>query len=150
MIYFVAIGACPWPRDKEKNLWDILEVSANWISEDVGSTPEERTKISGVRAEESSKTAFTSSTGGSVKRGPKLLPIKADIQKDNLSGLNERMKSIRWNSLQISCHSPENNKNTTNQLLKFKFIKLYIVDYFSYYDLCRIKDKNNVNIKVKK
>lgn len=66
-INLVAIGACPWPSDNIIKLAVMPWLSANCESTPVGSTPGERTNINGVRATESSNTAFRSSTGGSTK-----------------------------------------------------------------------------------
>ena len=104
--YWVAIGDWPCPRDNEKKRSVIFEDSTRASSVDVGSTPGDNTKMSGMVAMESSRTALTSSTGGSTKRAPSVLIKKEVTQYEIRSRRNARTNRIRWNSVQMSCHSP--------------------------------------------
>lgn len=101
----VAMGACPWPRDRVIKWLVISWLSTSCIRVLVGSTPGERTNISGVCATESSSTAFRSSTGGSTNLWPRFSTMKFAIQKEILSGRQLRITSIFWNTLQFVSHS---------------------------------------------
>ena len=104
----MAIGACPWPRDRVIKCLVISWLSTSCIRLLVGSTPGERTNIRGVCAMESSSTDLRSRTGGSTNLWPRFCTIKFAIQKEILSGRQLRIISIFWNTLQFISHSDTN------------------------------------------
>mmetsp|Transcript_13819 Transcript_13819/g.40570 ORF Transcript_13819/g.40570 Transcript_13819/m.40570 type:complete len:338 (+) Transcript_13819:1474-2487(+) len=99
-----ACGDWPWPSAIE---WKVTSrCCASCVSWLVGSTPGERTKMSGVAAAESASTSVRSSTGGSVKRVPRLLTMKAVAAKTMRSGRRHRTRISRCISEQRVSHSP--------------------------------------------
>nr|CAD7261140.1 unnamed protein product [Timema shepardi] len=87
----------------------LVQVSASCMSDPVGSTPGESTKMSGVLKVESSTTALISSTGGSTNLRPRVFTTKEVTHNEMRSGRNDRTNSMPWNSVQMSSHSPEPN-----------------------------------------
>lgn len=63
----LAMGACPWPRDRALNWWLIPEALASCSSDPVGSTPGDSTKIRGLQLVDSSTTCHK--TKGVRKEG---------------------------------------------------------------------------------
>mmetsp|Transcript_29514 Transcript_29514/g.76185 ORF Transcript_29514/g.76185 Transcript_29514/m.76185 type:complete len:388 (-) Transcript_29514:680-1843(-) len=103
-IILMASGAWPWPSAIElKGIALASESCASWL---VGSTPGERTKMSGSDWCESSSTALRSSTGGSVYFWPRLLTMKAVVAKMMRSGRRQRTMISRCSSVHLFSHSP--------------------------------------------
>lgn len=117
----VAIGACPWPRDRVIKCLVISWLSTSCIRLLVGSTPGERTNIRGVCAMESSSTDLRSRTGGSTNLWPRFSTIKFAIQKEILSGRQLRIISIFWNTLQFISHSDTNGVFSGSVAMYLKF-----------------------------
>nr|CAD7395755.1 unnamed protein product [Timema poppensis] len=95
----------------------LVQVSASCMSDPVGSTPGESTKMSGVLKVESSTTALISSTGGSTNLRPSVFTTKEVTHNEMRSGRNDRTNSMRWNSVQMSSHSPEPNIVNMRELI---------------------------------
>mmetsp|Transcript_2534 Transcript_2534/g.7214 ORF Transcript_2534/g.7214 Transcript_2534/m.7214 type:complete len:250 (-) Transcript_2534:949-1698(-) len=82
--------------------------SASCMSWFVGSTPGDSTKTRGDEGTESTTTWLRSSTGGSVKRWPRLLTMKDVTAKTMRSGRRQRTMMRRWSSVALFSHSPGN------------------------------------------
>mmetsp|Transcript_17838 Transcript_17838/g.51894 ORF Transcript_17838/g.51894 Transcript_17838/m.51894 type:complete len:287 (-) Transcript_17838:5645-6505(-) len=99
-----ACGDWPWPSAIVSK--GTFFCSASWMSWLVGSTPGERTKMSGADGTDSTITCVRSSTGGSVKRWPRLLTMKDVTAKTMRSGRRDRTMMRRCSSVHLFSHSP--------------------------------------------
>mmetsp|Transcript_4038 Transcript_4038/g.6307 ORF Transcript_4038/g.6307 Transcript_4038/m.6307 type:complete len:221 (+) Transcript_4038:1675-2337(+) len=102
----VATGACPCPSATEKNRSPRPFAAASCRRFAVGSTPGDKTKMSGASVEESLYVSFRSSTGGSTYLRPNELATYAVAAISTRSMRKQRTKIMRWSSLHLLSHSP--------------------------------------------